>query len=116
MSAFTKVTVESAPRTELHDVLGLTGAEVSVNKLPAGASVPFVHAHKENEELYFVLEGSGRIELDGDSLDLRKGDALRVAPATKRQIFAGDQGIEYICVQVKENSLGQYTAADAVIF
>ena len=26
--------------------LALTGAEISVNKLPAGACVPFVHSHK----------------------------------------------------------------------
>ena len=32
-------------RSELHDLLNLTGAEVSCNTLPAGASVPFVHHH-----------------------------------------------------------------------
>ena len=29
--------------------IGLTGCEVSINCLPAGESVPFVHAHKKNE-------------------------------------------------------------------
>ena len=47
----------SASRTELHDLLSLTGAEISCNNLPAGVSVPFVHAHKHNEEVYLVLEG-----------------------------------------------------------
>lgn len=46
-----------AARTELHDLLDLTGCEASVNTLPAGAAVPFVHAHKQNEELYGVLAG-----------------------------------------------------------
>lgn len=41
---FRRISLESAPRTELHDALGLTGCEVSVNALPAGAAVPFVHA------------------------------------------------------------------------
>ena len=36
-------------RVELHDQLFLTGAEISVNRLPAGANVPFVHFHKSNE-------------------------------------------------------------------
>ncbi len=42
--------------------LGLTGSEVSLNRLPAGKGIPFVHAHKKNEELYIVLRGnrSGR--------------------------------------------------------
>ena len=35
---FQKISLEEAPRTELHDKLGLTGCEVSVNRLPAGAA------------------------------------------------------------------------------
>ena len=42
-------------RGELHDLLNLTGAEVSCNTLPAGASVPFVHHHTQNEEVYLIL-------------------------------------------------------------
>ena len=47
------------PRTELHDLLQLTGCELSINALPAGAAVPFVHSHRQNDELYVVLEGEG---------------------------------------------------------
>ena len=57
MANFSKVSVASDARVELHDLLSLTGAEVSVNHLPAGAGVPFVHAHKQNEEIYGILEG-----------------------------------------------------------
>ena len=49
----------TAGRTELHNALNLTGAEVSLNNLPAGVSIPFVHAHTNNEELYIVLSGEG---------------------------------------------------------
>ena len=59
MANFKKISVKDEARTELHDLLGLTGAEISVNVLPAGACVPFVHAHKHNEEIYCVLEGKG---------------------------------------------------------
>ena len=52
MSNFSKVNVGQDARTELHDKLSLTGAEISVNNLPAGAGVPFVHSHKQNEEIY----------------------------------------------------------------
>ena len=50
MANFNKISVASDARTELHDKLNLTGAEISVNNLPAGAGVPFVHYHKKNEE------------------------------------------------------------------
>ena len=39
-------TIVVGPRTELHETLGLTGCEASYNVLPAGAAIPFVHAHK----------------------------------------------------------------------
>ena len=59
MANYARTHIGNESRVELHEVLGLTGAEVSVNNLPAGAGVPFVHAHKENEEIYGVLEGAG---------------------------------------------------------
>lgn len=116
MSNFSKVSVAQDARTELHDKLSLTGAEVSINNLPAGASIPFVHAHKNNEEIYGILSGKGKAVIDGETVELAAGDWLRIAPAGKRQFFAAeDSGISYICIQVKENSLGDYTVADAVV-
>ena len=116
MANYNKVSEKNEARTELHDALHLTGAEVSVNVLPAGASVPFVHAHKQNEEIYGILEGEGHAEIDGECVPIAAGDWLRISPAAKRRFFASDKSdIKYICIQVKANSLGGYTAADAII-
>lgn len=42
-----------------------------------------------------------------------RGDWLKVAPAAKRQFSAAaDSSITYVCIQVKENSLGGFTAND----
>ncbi len=116
MSNYKKVTIADDPRVELHDSLGLTGAEISVNHLPAGAGVPFVHAHKSNEEIYAVLSGRGRAVIDGDTVTLAAGDWLRIAPAAKRQLFAAeDCAIRFLCIQVREGSLGAYTREDAIV-
>lgn len=116
MANFNKISVANDARTELHDKLQLTGAEVSVNKLPAGASVPFVHYHKKNEEIYCVMAGKGKAVVDGETVELCAGDWLRISPAARRQFFADEQeGLSYICIQVKAGSLEEYTAADAVI-
>lgn len=46
-----------------------------------------------------------------------RGDWLKVAPAAKRQFSAAaDSNITYVCIQVKENSLGGFTANDAIVY
>lgn len=116
MANYAKTTAGKEGRVELHEKLGLTGAEISVNELPAGTGVPFVHSHKENEEIYGILAGKGKAVIDGETVDLTAGDWLRIAPAAKRQFFAADDsGITYLCIQVKENSLEHFTATDAVM-
>lgn len=47
----------------LREILGLTGMQVSINRCPAGRAVPFSHQHKQNEELYIFIKGSGRCKL-----------------------------------------------------
>lgn len=116
MANYTKTSVADGARTELHEALSLTGAEISINELPKGAGVPFIHSHKQNEEIYAILDGNGKAIIDGEEIILTAGDWLKVAPSAKRQFFASaDSGIKYICIQVKENSLESYTADDAVI-
>lgn len=115
MSNYSKVTMEASPRVELHDKLGLTATEVSINRLPAGGNVPFVHSHKQNEELYIVLEGDGKFVIDGEDIALKAGDAVRIAPAGKRQIFAGENGLVFICIQAKAGSLEGFTGTDAAL-
>ncbi len=117
MNNYKKINVGNEPRTELHEALGLTGAEISINRLPAGGGVPFVHSHKNNEEIYGVLSGKGKVVIDGEELLLSAGDWLKIAPAAKRQFSAADEeAIVFVCIQVKENSLTEFTADDAVIY
>lgn len=116
MSNYKKVSLENAPRVELHDKLGLTGAEISINTISAGECVPFVHSHKQNEEIYYVIAGSGKVIIDSEELDLVSGDWIRISPVAERQFFAAkDNSISYICIQTKENSLEEFTANDAII-
>lgn len=116
MANYTKINTRTESRTELHDALSLTGAEVSINNLPAGTSVPFIHSHKNNEEIYGIISGNGKAIIDGEEVELTAGDWLKVSPAAKRQFFASaDSAISYVCIQVKENSLDTYTMTDAVV-
>lgn len=117
MANYAKTNIGQEGRVELHNTLSLTGAEISINNLPAGACVPFVHSHKNNEEVYGILSGRGKAIIDGEKVTLTAGDWIRISPASKRQFFASeDQGISYVCIQTKQNSLDGFTADDAVIY
>lgn len=117
MKNYTKTNVKTDDRAEIHEVLGLTGEEISINSLPAGAGVPFVHSHKNNEEVYGIISGKGKVVIDGEEIALSAGDWLKIAPAAKRRFSAAeDEGITFICIQTKENSLGGFTADDAVVY
>lgn len=117
MSNYTKTNIGNEARAELHDTLSLTSAEVSINSLPAGAGIPFVHSHKNNEEIYGVIAGKGTAIIDGDTIEITAGDWLKISPAAKRQFFAAsDSSITYVCIQVKENSLDGFTVDDAVMY
>ena len=116
MANYAKTNIGNEGRVELHEKLSLTGAEISINQLPAGASVPFVHSHKNNEEIYGILSGKGKAVIDNETIELTAGDWLRISPAAKRQFFASQESdITYVCIQAKENSLGGFTADDAVL-
>lgn len=102
-------------RTTLHQDLDLTATEVSINKLPAGVSVPFVHAHKQNEEVYIVLSGKGEIYIDGEEIAIGEGSVLRIDPAAARCIKAdANSALSFMCIQAKANSLQGFTESDGV--
>jgi len=95
--------------------LGLTGMQISLNKLPPGAGVPFYHAHKENEEAYIFISGNGQMQIDGQILDVREGSVVRVSTAGSRTIRNNStEDLCYICIQSKENSLNIETVEDGV--
>ena len=105
MANYKKISVAEAPRTELHDSLGLTGAEISINELPAGASVPFVHAHNTTRRSMPYSPERGKAVIDGDTVELNAGDWVRISPAAKRQFFASADEESAICASKSGRTL-----------
>src|SRR2546423_14999964 len=69
--------------------LGLTGLGLSYQRLAPGFRMPFGHSHDKQQEIYLVLNGGGRAKLDGETVELKQWDALRVPPETTRALEAG---------------------------
>lgn len=70
------------------------------------------HSHKEQEEVYVVLGGSGRVKLDNELFDLRTWDVVRVAPATVRGFAAGPDGLELLAIGSDRPEGGDGVLAD----
>jgi quercetin dioxygenase-like cupin family protein len=71
---------------------------VSLFRYAPSLRSPMAHSHREQEEAYVVVAGSGRVLLDGEVLDLRQWDVVRVAPEVVRSFEAGPDGLDIIAV------------------
>ncbi|OUM84674.1 MAG: cupin [Bacillus thermozeamaize] len=100
----------------LKNILNLTGMEISVNKVPAGGEAPFLHKHKNNEEVYFFVKGKGQFQVDGQIIDIQEGSVIRIAPEGVRAFRNNStEDLYYICIQAAKDSLTTWTMTDGEI-
>ena len=103
MSRFAKVNLLEVEDSVAGRVEGLEGRfgrkhldsrdlGVSLFRYAPNLRSPMAHSHKEQEEAYVVVAGSGRILLDDETQELRTWDVIRVAPE------AGPDGLDIIAV------------------
>lgn len=112
--SFTEIAKLENGKAFLHDALGLTSCEISINSTPKGFKVTFSHKHKQNEEVYIVLKGNGIITVGENKMNVKEGSAVRVAAGVARTIEnTGNDDFNFICIQAKENSLTQFGFGDA---
>ena len=98
------------------EATGATSCDISFGTLPSGASVPFFHSHKANEENYVILSGAGRFQVDDEVFDIAEGSVIRVAPGCDRNLrCTSAEPMLYLCIQAKANSLEGYTMTDAEV-
>ncbi|HUE27645.1 MAG TPA: hypothetical protein VMP89_12800 [Solirubrobacteraceae bacterium] len=71
---------------------------VSYFRYGPGYRSPIGHRHREQEEAYVVVAGSGRVRLDDEIIELKPWDVLRVAPPVVRSFEGGPDGLELIAI------------------
>jgi len=108
MSTYTKTNLRELPNAA--ERFGVDGLEtrfgrkelraersgVSLIRVAANTRAPFGHRHREQEETYVVVAGSGRVKLEDEIVELRQWDAIRVSAGTMRCFEGGPDGIEYV--------------------
>ena len=76
-------------------------------RLRAGQRSPFAHRHRRAEEIYVILQGTGKIKLDDEILEVQPHDAIRVAPEVTRAFEAGADGLEFLATGPHHPSDGE---------
>jgi uncharacterized cupin superfamily protein len=72
--------------------LELEHAGLSYQRVAPGVRIPFGHRHRRQDEIYVVVEGSGRVKLEDEIVELNRWDAVRVSAETARGFEAGPEG------------------------
>jgi mannose-6-phosphate isomerase-like protein (cupin superfamily) len=71
---------------------------VSYMRYAPGVRPGVGHHHREQEEAYVVISGSGQVRLDDDVFDIGPWDVVRVSPGVMRGFQAGPDGLELIAI------------------
>ena len=84
----------------IRSILDRTNAPVQ-NQSLAEATVPVGrpterHYHKLSEEFYFILEGAGTMEIDGETREVTSGDAILIPPGAWHTITAAEE-LRFLC-------------------
>jgi len=91
----------TADGSTIRELLGLPTAPVQNQSLAEATLAPGQaterHYHAESEEIYYVVEGSGDMELDGDNRQVAVGDAVLIPPGARHQIRADAAGVRFLC-------------------
>lgn len=97
-------------------VLGATGADFSFQLFQPGTETGFLHTHKQHEELYFFLGGTGEFQVDGQVFPVCEGSVVRVSPEGHRSVRNnGSTPLVMLCVQYRGATFTTDDATDGVI-
>jgi uncharacterized cupin superfamily protein len=78
--------------------LGMENSGLSYLRLAPGYRLPFGHKHKQQEEVYVLVNGSARIKVEDEVREMKQWDAVRLHRDTLRCFEAGDEGAELIAI------------------
>lgn len=66
-------------------------------RLPAGASTQ-EHYHPKAEEIYYITSGKGKIRIEGETCDVKAGDAVAIAPVFRHKLWnTGEEMLTLLC-------------------
>lgn len=66
-------------------------------RLPPGASTT-PHYHPQTEEIYYILTGTGRMQIEADVRSVGPGEAIAIPPGARHQITCtSSETLKFLC-------------------
>jgi uncharacterized cupin superfamily protein len=66
--------------------LGLEAVGISLSHMPPATGYPYFHAHKEQEEIFICLKGTGTMLVGDEEIAMKAGDFLRISADVPRAV------------------------------
>lgn len=100
---YTLVDIESLAESEaadtrqigLTDRLGATEIAARMWYLSPGEDISY-HRETAQEEFYYMVDGPGRMRIDGELIDVPDGAIVRLPPETPRQVLNDTEDAEHV--------------------
>jgi len=95
------------------ETLKSTAAEISFTVIPPMTEIPFMHQHKQHEEIYVFLKGSGEFQVDESVFKVSEGSVVRVSPNGKRTYRNNSENpLTFMCIQCQASSFDNFFVED----
>ncbi|MEO6183134.1 MAG: cupin domain-containing protein [Verrucomicrobiota bacterium] len=88
--------------SEIRELLAYRNSAIR-NQSLAEARIPvdgstLEHLHPGAEEIYFIMEGRGRMRIENETRDVKIGDAIAIPPGQKHKIWnTGEEVLKLLC-------------------
>jgi mannose-6-phosphate isomerase-like protein (cupin superfamily) len=109
MANYTKLNLrgeveDQAPKFGMDDLefhtarapLEMENGGLSFLRIAPNFRMPFGHTHNQQEEVYVLVNGTARLKLDDEVIELEPWDAVRIHKDTMRNLEGGPDGAEII--------------------
>lgn len=71
---------------------------LTLHRLQGGLAGDY-HAHEATEQVYYFLSGQGQMKIDGETYEVREGDAVHIPPRVEHQLCnTGDDWVEHLII------------------
>jgi mannose-6-phosphate isomerase-like protein (cupin superfamily) len=83
--------------SEVREILALKNQSLAEARVALGEAT-LEHYHRSSEEIYYILEGKGRIKIEDEIEKVEQGDGIAIPPGKRHRIWSTGEGeLVFLC-------------------